>query len=289
MLEIMKKMIQNLFFNYKNGTIINIIRFMVILLILPHINENRIIETHLYSITAKFNQGNNQKILHCDGYYDDDCGELFTAPEKIKINNGNEENYYIDNKYNLTEEINIIEYFWENMSITSCAFMFNGCENITEIDFSNFNTSNVTTTAFMFYECTNLISLNLSNFDTSKVTNMFLMFYICTSLTSLDLTNFDLSQISGLYGINFMFGFCGSLTSLNLSSFNTSKITSMSGLFVGCISLISLDLSNFDTSKVVPNDHILDFGQSGMNYMFYGCISLISLNLLTSLYQKKLL
>ena len=82
MLEIMKKMMQNLFFNNKNGTIINIIRFMVILLILPHINENRIIESHFYSITAKFNQGNNQKILNCQGNYNNGFGELFTFPEK---------------------------------------------------------------------------------------------------------------------------------------------------------------------------------------------------------------
>ena len=57
MLEILKKRIQNLFFDYKKGIINNIIRFMVILLILPYINDKRIIESRLYYITAKFKPG----------------------------------------------------------------------------------------------------------------------------------------------------------------------------------------------------------------------------------------
>ena len=192
--------------------------YILVIHFLPKVNENRIIQLGLYSINAKFKKSSfsNQRILDCgSGLYND----LFTIPEKIRINNEIKENYNNTNSYKLTQEINIIEYFWEDVSITSCQQMFSECENIIEIDFSNFNTSNVTDTRSMFYGCKNLVSLNLSNFDTSKDKHM-----------------------------SFMFSECHSLISLDLSSFQTSSVFSMDSMFYNSYSLISLDLSNFDTS-----------------------------------------
>ena len=46
----------------------------------------------------------------------------------------------------------------------------------------------------MFCECDDLINLDLSNFDTSNLTDMRLMFG-CSSLTNLDLSGFDMSKV----------------------------------------------------------------------------------------------
>ena len=50
--------------------------------------------------------------------------------------------------------------------------MFSECSNLTNLDVSNFNTSNVTSMSEMFSGCSNLTNLDVSNFNTSNVTNM---------------------------------------------------------------------------------------------------------------------
>ena len=47
--------------------------------------------------------------------------------------------------------------------------MFNGCESLTSLDLSNFNTSSVENMENMFNGCKSLTSLDLSNFNTSLV------------------------------------------------------------------------------------------------------------------------
>ena len=44
--------------------------------------------------------------------------------------------------------------------------MFSGCELLTNIDLSNFNTQNVINMACMFKGCKNIKNINLSNFNT---------------------------------------------------------------------------------------------------------------------------
>ena len=138
--------------------------------------------------------------------------------------------------------------------------MFNGCESLTSLDVSNWNTSNVTNMNNMFDFCTSLTSLDVSNFDTSNVTDMGGMFAACESLTSLDLSNFDTSNVTNM---NYMFTGCNSLTSLDVSNWDTSNVTDMHNMFTDCNSLTSLDVSNFDTSNVTD-----------MDGMFAGCHSL---------------
>ena len=148
--------------------------------------------------------------------------------------------------------------------ISDCSKMFEGFSILTNINLSNFNTSNVTNMSSMFKDCNKLTGLDLSNFDTTKVTDMSYMFSNCRSLTSLDVSNFNTTNVTNMY---YMFSLCSSLTSLNVSNFNTSKVTNMGGMFSFC-SLTSLDLSNFNTSKVTD-----------MCSMFSNCSSLTSLNI----------
>ena len=208
--------------------------------------------------------------------------------KKVYINEIEQDKIEYRYYFNLTD--NFVELIWDD-NLNSCKNMFKGCINITEIDLSNFNTSQVKFMDYMFYDCyslaelyllnldtsevidmnnmftgcSNLVSLDLSSLDTSNVTRMEEMFSQCSKLISLDLSNFNTSKVEAMYG---MFFYCLSLSSLNLLNFNTSQVTDMESMFIGCSSLTSLDLSNFNTSQV-----------TNMDYMFSHCSSLTSLDL----------
>ncbi len=143
--------------------------------------------------------------------------------------------------------------------------MFRGCKGITNLDVSNFDTSNVTSMSYMFGSCSGLTSLDLSNFDTSNVVNMKGIFFECSILTSLDLRNFKTSKVEDM---TWMFGRCSKIIELNLISFNTSNVINMGYMFNGCNSLEKLDLSGFDTRKV-----------RSMEAMFTRCSSLEELDI----------
>ena len=245
--------------------------------ILINIITNQLI-SHFSIIQLEIQGKGFQKLFHESNKY----------PDLILINGINQNN--IINIYELNETNNEIKLIW-NESTSNCEGLFKDCLNITEIDFSDFDTSIVTDMSYMFsgcsllsslnlsnfntyqvqymgsmfYECSSLSSLNLSDFDTSKVISMSSMFSGCSSLTSLILSNFNTSQTLFMYN---MFSKCSSLTYLNLYNFDTSGINDMDQMFSGCSSLISLNISNFDTSKVIT-----------MYAMFDGCSSLLSLNL----------
>ena len=158
----------------------------------------------------------------------------------------------------------IIEYSFNNF-ITNTNYMFYKCSSLTNLNLSNFNTTNVTNMSDMFSECSSLTNLNLSNFNTTNVTNMSDMFSGCSSLTNLNLLNFNTTNVTNMSD---MFSWCSSLTNLNLSNFNTTNVTNMSGMFYECKSLTNLNLSNFNTTNV-----------TNMSYMFSGCKSLTNLNI----------
>ena len=146
----------------------------------------------------------------------------------------------------------------------STAYWFYECKNLTDVDFTNLDTSTVTSMSVMFESCSALTNLDVSSFDTSAVTDMRWMFNGCSSLTRLDLSSFNTKTVTSMYG---MFEYCRSLTSLDVSSFDTSAVTDMYGMFESCSALTNLDVSSFDTSAVTD-----------MRWMFNGCSSLTRLD-----------
>ena len=153
----------------------------------------------------------------------------------------------------------------DTSAVTNMAYMFCYCSALTSLDVSSFDTSAVTDMRWMFGGCRSLISLDVSSFDTKAVTSMFAMFEDCSALTSLDVSSFDTSAVTNMFA---MFNGCSSLTSLDVSSFDTSAVTNMAYMFCYCSALTSLDVSSFDTSAVTD-----------MRWMFNGCSSLTSLDL----------
>lgn len=168
--------------------------------------------------------------------------------------------------------------------------------NLTRVNFGNFDTSNITDMGLMFNNCSNLTEINLgNNFNTSNVTSMSSMFEGCSKLKTLDLgAKFNTVRVSNMSG---MFAGCSSLTQLDLGAkFNTIRVDNMSRMFASCSLLTQLDLgSNFDTSNVTNISSMfswcrsltqLDLGDmfntarvSDMSWMFYECTKLRELNL----------
>ena len=141
--------------------------------------------------------------------------------------------------------------------------MFDGCNSLTSLNVSKFDTRNVTSMRAMFAGCNSLTSLNVSKFDTRNVMSMAGMFYGCNNLNSLNVSKFDTRNVTSMED---MFCGCSSLTSLDVLNFDTQNVTKMSGMFYGCINLISLDVSNFDTQNVTD-----------MKYMFVNCVNLATI------------
>lgn len=194
--------------------------------------------------------------------------------------------------YNL-ETIEGLRYL-DTSEVTDMSWMFWDCGSLTNLDVSNFDTSNVEYMSGMFgyYNKESMLtSLDVSGFDTSKVRYMYSMFQNCSQLTSLDVSHFNTSNVRDM---NWMFYDCNSLTSLDVSNFDTSKVTSMKYTFFNCKNLTSLDVSNFNTSNVttmqgmfylcenLTNLDVSHFNTSkvtDMSEMFCDCINLTSIDL----------
>ena len=145
-----------------------------------------------------------------------------------------------------------------NKKISSCTSLFKDCNNIYEIDFSNFDGSQLEGCSCMFYNCTNLKKINFGSFSFSLCEDFSFMFYQCKNLFyEFDLSNFDTENSKSFSS---MFYGCKNILSLDLSNFDTKNSKSFSSMFYGCSSLIYINLSSFDTSSC-----------ENISNMFYGC------------------
>ena len=162
-------------------------------------------------------------------------------------------------------EINFSEF--DSSEVENINNMFENCRKLISIYFGNFNTSKITTMDYLFSGCNRLQYLNLSKFNTSNVVSFSYMFESCSYLISLDLSNLDTRSCTSVHR---MFEYCKQLQRLKLTGFNTSNIKDMGYMFSNCYALSSLDLSSFNTKNV-----------TNMKYMFYHCSSMTSLDLTT--------
>ena len=189
-------------------------------------------------------------------------GEILDYIDNIPVN----KMYYTFGYCENATEIDIGDF--DTSKVTNMGGMFYGCNSLTELDVSGFDTSNVTNMAFMFGNAYSLTELDLSGFDTSKVIDMSGMFVSCFSLAELDVSGFDTSNVTNMA---FMFDMVEGPIEVEhiygLENFNTSKVRDMSYMFRNRNLLTELDLSNFDTINV-----------ENMRCMFGYCINLTELD-----------
>ena len=172
-------------------------------------------------------------------------------PSQIILNNRSI-SYKTGTKYleiTLDDKENTIEIIW-NYTLTNLKWMFDHCDKIESIDFSNFNFSQVTDMKGLMSYCTKLKYVNFMNADCSKVENMESLFDRCSSLEKVDNSFITLN----VKKINLMFYRCSSLTSLDLSKFYTPSITETNNAFSDCTNLETIELPNFNESQI-KNDN----------------------------------
>ena len=75
--------------------------------------------------------------------------------------------------------------------LKDCSCMFYDCDNIIDIDFSQFNTENVIYMNSMFAGCNWLTSIDLSSFNTENLVSMENIFSYCYSIESVNLSSFS--------------------------------------------------------------------------------------------------
>ena len=137
--------------NVKKATnyilLFNILRIQILLIIilskiLPSDNKHLIIFNYLNQITLKI-KGPGIKWMFSPKV------EEKNFPELIKIN-GKRMNK-IDYLYNFTQQENLIELNWNNKIMKDYRYYFLTCGDITEIDLSNFDSSQVTDMSYMLH------------------------------------------------------------------------------------------------------------------------------------------
>ena len=174
--------------------------------------------------------------------------------------------------------------------VTDMREMFRGCTKLTEVkNITSWNTERVKIMRYLFYGCSSLTSLDLSRWNTERVEDLDAVFYNCKALTSLDVSKWDTENVTTMKSL---FSGCSSLTSLDVSKWDTENVTIMRSLFHGCSSLTSLDISRWKTAKVenlfgmfqncegITSLDLTGWNTSrvtNMSYMFYNCGGLASI------------
>ena len=132
-------------------------------------------------------------------------------------------------------------------SATDMSYMFYGCEYLTSIDLSHFNTELITTMTNMFEECYSLSTLDVTSFDTHEVNDMSYMFRYCDMLTELDLSSFDTRKVTNMEQ---MFAYNSELARIYVSDlFSVDQVTSSSDMFCYSDALPRFDSHSVDKAK----------------------------------------
>ena len=130
------------------------------------------------------------------------------------------------------------ESFANCTTLTSTAYWFYGCENLTTItDFNNLKTDNVTDINSMFHDCHSLKSIDFSSLNLSNVTNMHQVFEDCRALESIDFRGVNTENVTNMGDL---FLNCRRLKTIDISSFNTKSVTDMTSMFYRCDSLTTI-------------------------------------------------
>ena len=185
--KIDRNKMKNIYNNKQINTLKKYIFIIMIInlfeIILPNRSSYKMISSKYSFIILKISGKGNIKIFD----------NINLSPNTIYINDDKQEN--INNFFDFKETPKYVKLVW-NKEITSSSSMFYCCNQITEIDLSNFDTSKVTDMTNMFQGCSSLTSLDLSNFVTSKVKKIAHMINGCSSLISLDISNFNTQHIT---------------------------------------------------------------------------------------------
>ena len=180
--------IQNKGFNYSNKGLF--IKYIIDKFIQNYKHKNN--NNNEISMIVNINKDDiNKDIYFLDNYKDisekEHLYELNELNTKLYIN---KEKYTYNKYYKFKKEGEYDIKIKFNIKLKDCSYMFAGCKNIINIDFTNFKSENVENMEYMFYNCNNLKNINLLSLKTENVNNMSYMFYGCCNIKNLDLSSF---------------------------------------------------------------------------------------------------
>ena len=144
-------------------------------------------------------------------------------------------------------------------------YAFNGLNNLTYCDISNFDFSRTTTVMSVFTDCSNLVEIvgieKLASIM-DRVTDLTGAFNRCSKLLQIKgLENWNTANV--VYMTNVFYS-CKALTNISeVKNWNTTKVTNMSGAFQGT-NIVTMDF-NFNLASC-----------TNISYMFSGCSELIN-------------
>ena len=171
--------------------------------------------------------------------------------------------YHIKEQEDLSNMFNDCNYLisldFSNLDYSNIQFINHlccNCQNLKKIIFNKHIQSNIVKDmSYMFYNCEKIISINLSSFYTSECEDMSCMFYGCKSLSNLNISNFDTRTCETM---GYMFYNCETLILLDLSNFCTNNCKNVSYMFCGCKSLLRLNIQNFDFSTIINKKNFIE-------------------------------
>ena len=173
--------------------------------------------------------------------------------DKCQLNVNGEEmdlREYFKNKEDKTEiKVQLTEK--PKKTVTNMSYMFNNCQKLESVDFTNWNTINVTNMESLYQLSPITTVPNISTWNTQNVTNMRGMFSKCIKLKNIhpDISRWKLTNVKDL---SLLFNGCKSLTSIpDLPKWDTRNVEDMSYMFSRCTNLKDLHgIGKWNTSKV---------------------------------------
>ena len=158
---------------------------------------------------------------------DKEFNSKYIPPNEVIINNIRKS--YVYYEYEFKNESNNVILIWSK-PCNNLHTAFYGCSNITNVDFSNFNSSCLEHIGGLFQYCSSLTDVNFTNFNTENVRYMDSMFSGCSSISSLDISNFNTSSVVDM---KYMFKNCQNLHYLNLKNFEQRNNFNYTDIFRG--------------------------------------------------------
>ena len=147
-----------------------------------------------------------------------------------------------------------------NKPLTSMNQMFEDCENLIEVDLSNFVSDKIISLSSAFSHCDLLEEVKFDNFKSTNLETMYASFEGCKELKGLDLSSFQ--NTPSLKSMNSLFKNCYKLSYLNLKHFNFQVEVNLREVFLNTNNLKVTIVEDSDTKTKLNKYYKLYFSKN---------------------------
>ena len=158
-----------------------------------------------------------------------------------------------------------------NKPLTSMTQMFEDCENLIEVDLSNFVSDKITSLSSAFSHCDLLEEVKFDNFKSSNLETMYASFEGCKELKGLDLSSFQ--ETPYLKSMNSLFKNCYKLSYLNLKNFNFQVDVNLREVFLNTNNLKITIVEDSATKTILNRFYKLYFNNNLTDNLNVDCTS----------------